>query len=107
MPLSRRKRRLPGSPAREVVERSVAEQSNFLTPVLAGTSGACPRCFGAMPSIPVRCSNCLDASHRGRGKVADLVTPLTYRVGYQHHNQAAHDLRAYKADPPAVKHSYV
>ncbi|GAA1457128.1 hypothetical protein GCM10009603_05760 [Nocardiopsis exhalans] len=44
---------MPGSPAREVVERSVAEQSKFLTPVLAGSSGVCPKCFGAVPSIPV------------------------------------------------------
>ncbi len=92
---------MPGSPAREVVERSVAEQSNYLAPVLSGAAGVCPLCFGAMPSSSTRCSNCADALKRTGSKVADLATPLTYRLGYTYDNQAAHDLRAYKAVPPS------
>ena len=84
-----------------MVKRSVAEQSNYLTPVLSGASESCTRCFGAMPLGSTHCGNCLDSLKRGKGKVADLITPLTYRIGYPYHNQAAHDLRAYKTEPPS------
>ncbi|MFE9245729.1 hypothetical protein [Nocardiopsis sp. NPDC006938] len=83
--------------------RSVTEQSNYLTPVLVGSAGVCPVCFGAMPASSEQCGNCVDALNRtkGKGQVADVVTPLTYRLGYTSDNQAAHDLRAYKSPRPS------
>lgn len=90
---------MPGNPAWDIVQRSVAEQANYLSSVLGALAGVCPVCFGAMPETSRRCHNCEGSWNRAEGVLADLVTPVTYRLG--HHGQAAHDLRAYKADLPS------
>ncbi|MFW5420896.1 phosphoribosyltransferase [Nocardiopsis sp. CNT-189] len=79
------------------MRRSVAEQSNYLNPALSGLPEICPACFGAMPAGRGICGNCVESRTVSGGVLADVVAPITYRVGYQ--GQGAHDLRAYKADP--------
>jgi hypothetical protein len=88
-------------PLSGLVESIVASQVNFLRPVIPDAPESCNRCYGAVLVDYDVCYPCHELERLGGGRLADVVVPITYRIGWQ--EQGAHDLRAYKMLPTPSK----